>query len=431
MVITNSIPVLLKHWSRRGGVLLIGGVLSSTVAQAEESRWRFSSYGTLGYTVDDHRLLAPMRDLNQEPEQDYETDRTWKLDSRLGAQLTYTFNDELVSVGQISLRPQPIFSWNGTVELAYLDWQTQPNWAFRLGRVGYDAFLMSDHRNLGYGYSWVRPPLEYYGWIPIYSVDGLDLTYSRAEDDANWQLRLQAGQSSPVTIPWGEQAWVVTDKQFWMVNLSRQSESWEWKVSYTQYRIGTAPASFIPLLDGLKQVADLPIPAVSREASELHQALDYLDSFHQYFSLGLRYDDGLWFGQVELGRVKAEAEGLVNADMGYLVAGRRWDSWSPYLMYARSKPQPIRVAQSDWGAISPELGGLQEMAVRLSNVVRADQSTLSAGVRWDFNPNLALKAQWDYTQIKSYGYMLWFRTPESQTQEHSVNLFSLSLDFVF
>ena len=64
---------------------------------------------------------------------------------------------------------------------------------FRVGRINFDAFLMSDHRHVGYAYPWVRPPSEFYAWIPIFSMDGIDAAYNFQSKDARWRIKAQAG----------------------------------------------------------------------------------------------------------------------------------------------------------------------------------------------------------------------------------------------
>ncbi len=48
----------------------------------------------------------------------------------------------------------------------------------RLGRLPLPVFLVSDFRQVGYANTWIRPPIEVYGQVPLDNVDGLDVLYN-------------------------------------------------------------------------------------------------------------------------------------------------------------------------------------------------------------------------------------------------------------
>ena len=63
-----------------------------------------------------------------------------------------------------------------------------------------------------------------------------------------------------------------------------------------------------------------------------------------------------------------------------------------------------------------------------------DQHTLSAGIRWDFKANMALKAQYDHMTMDSDGNnsMLINVDPNNPHQKgDSVNIIGVTLDFIF
>ncbi|CSB33745.1 Uncharacterised protein [Vibrio cholerae] len=65
------------------------------------------------------------------------------------------------------------------------------------------------------------------------------------------------------------------------------------------------------------------------------------------------------------------------------------------------------------------------------NSTYIDQQTFSLGVRWDVTAQIALKAQYDYIQIADNGYGLWAIPLEADLQGRDVQLFSVSVNFVF
>ena len=151
------------------------GVLPATTVQAQSTGGlRFSGYGTLGYVQDNRNDIVAIRDVSQRPDSNMGSG-TWQRDSRLGIQAEYRVSPVVDLVAQAVFRDQVSTHATHVIELAYAGFKPTPQLDVRVGRVGYDAFLMSDIRNVGYAYPWVRPFTEYYGWIPLFSVDGADI----------------------------------------------------------------------------------------------------------------------------------------------------------------------------------------------------------------------------------------------------------------
>ncbi len=113
-----------------------------------------------------------------------------------------------------------------------------------------------------------------------------------------------------------------------------------------------------------------------------------------------------------------------------MALARRLGEFTPYAMLSLSRPDKSALAPiNDWSGIGQ--AAFQQTAYFVTNSTRQDQETLSLGSRWDFHSQAALKLQWDHSRIHRQGYALWFRSLESNARSSSVNLFTVSLDFVF
>jgi hypothetical protein len=395
------------------------------------SCFRISGYGTLAYAFDNRDEMAPVRDISQRPKNRYLTGDSWRLDSRLGLQIDYRIHSEANVTVQGVLREQVAQDVDSLIELAYLGLFPHPKVDIRLGRVGYDLFLMSDHRNLGYAYNWVRPPAEYYANIPLFSVDGIDVAYNFFADDAHWKLKALLGSSKP-TVPIGMSEYSVDLPELWSLVVTRQAGPWRMTLGVSEYRIGNNPFNLTQLLSGLEQVAAAAAPmgktAIANDAMDMRKNLSFKGTRKRLYALGAAYDDGVWTGQAEYSHT------TVNQDMGgahdhaYMVLGRRFGDWTPFVMAGIVEPKkPIRTAWSDWSEIGQ--AGLQQTALQVANkTTRFDQKTLSLGTRWDFNERAALKLQWDRSWIENSGYLIWY-SPSSM--DSRVDLWTISLDFIF
>lgn len=404
--------------------------MESTVPALDESlqRWAVAGYGTLARSWDDTERLAPIRDLSQRPADHLYTGPTWRLDSRVALQASYRHSPEWTVLGQVVARDQVDNSASSHVERAYAEW-APGQWRWRVGRVGYDAFLMSDHRNLGFSGMTVRPPPEFYGWVPNYSVDGADLTHEVDDGDARWRVRFQAGNSR-TSLPLGDAEFEFDSEDLWSMTISRDRGPWRLKGGVSEFRIEHDPVLLAPLHAGLTAVAAAGVPGISEEAAALRGNAGFAGAKVSYTTIGIAYDDGVLTAQGELGLTRASSDVVTHGRSGYLTVGRRIGDWQPYLGYAVSRPgNALTQSRNDWAAIGQR--SLQYAALDVINSTRIDQRTATAGVRWDLARRVALKLQWDHVHIRPDGYALWFRDLDFNKRASSVNLGTLAVDFVF
>lgn len=413
-----------------GLALLLGS--ASACAQVADGL-RLSGYGTLGYVQDDRSDLVAIRDVSQRPDDNF-GQGSWRRDSRLGLQAEYQINAQFDVVGQVVLREQESTSANHAVELAYLAWKPTAQFDVHIGRVGYDAFLMSDIRNVGYAYPWVRPFTEYYGWIPLFSVNGVDATYVIPQGDAQWRLKAQAGRSR-TGIPIGDGELDFKGDDVVNLSVSRRSGPWQVKAGYSRFTSSNEVkgGGLAALQEGLGTIATATagaLPAISAEAADLRKHLSFADATITATSLGAVYDDGTWLVQGEWARTTAEHKIVPHGKMGYVVLGRRFGDWLPFVALSASRPgNDLRRAATDWSLIGQ--AATQAVALTVLNSTRMEQQTLSLGTRWDFHSRAALKLQLDSTRIKARGYGLVFKEPALDGRDSTVSQLTVTLDFIF
>jgi hypothetical protein len=101
---------------------------------------------------------------------------SWSLqnDSVIGVQGAWRINPQLEAVVQAMSR----YSYNGTfnpeISWAYVKYEPTPNLSLRAGRLGTEFFMMADSRWVGYSFLTVRPPGDYFWYLPFYTIHGAD-----------------------------------------------------------------------------------------------------------------------------------------------------------------------------------------------------------------------------------------------------------------
>ncbi len=126
----------------------------------------------------------------------------WDFDTRsnhVGVQIYSSLTDK-VSVtlgltaegGQSSYQVQP--------EWAYGTYQFNDDWGLRIGRYKGPFYMVSDYRDVGYAYPWVRPPEEVYSTNPIKSLNGLDLVFQKTHQNINYLVEIYGGSGTNSTL---------------------------------------------------------------------------------------------------------------------------------------------------------------------------------------------------------------------------------------
>ena len=85
-------------------------------------------------------------------------------------------------------------------EWAYGTYQFNDDWGLRMGRFKGPFFMVSDYRDVGYAYPWVRPPEEVYSTNPIKSINGLDLVFQKTTQNVNFLLEIYGGNGKSETL---------------------------------------------------------------------------------------------------------------------------------------------------------------------------------------------------------------------------------------
>ncbi len=162
------------------------------------------------------------------------------------------------------------------------------------------------------------------------------------------------------------------------------------------------------------------------------------DTRVQFMSLGTAYDDGTWLVHAEASYVDQEGQQMINADTAsaYLSIGRRFSDVTLYSRYGviqtfHKKTEALAINPLLIGSPQePAIRGLSQGIASAFNDQAIDQQSLSLGLRWDFYPKVAFKAQWTHYWLGENGASLWQHDRTKSTPNH-VNLLSFGFDFIF
>jgi hypothetical protein len=432
--IMNSVlnPYLAKA-ARAASLFLV--FLSAPVWAEQASEWNLSGFGTAGLVAQSAGSSGGFRrDMSQPGAR---SDLSASQDSRLGLQLNW----------------QPDLAWEGavqavaaqrasgaplseSVEWAFIGYRPLADTRVRVGRVSPDIFLFSDSRNVGFALPWARPPVEFYGFAPGTSVNGVDLEQRWSSGTASWHARLTGGSFTASATSRDGDRIPIRGRQTLAMGLTREEDGLLVKASifHSRLSIGTGAQSEA-LLAALQQLRAIPLPGLTSAIDALGENL-WAGGSTTYFALGTQYDTGPWNLTAEASVLRVPGSPL-SARRGYVSLGYRHDSVTYYGLLSRVAPDKAAAPVPDFRAqLSPVLGAagaaqaqqLLGYAQLAGASYRFDQSTVAVGARWDVTPSAALKLQMDHFDVRANGGAGW---ANGDTSGRSGTLVSLSVDFVW
>lgn len=392
----------------------------------DESYLRLSAFGTFGLTASSIERTDPtlIRD-KQDVSGVNQGELPFLADSRLGIQMDAILSPKFSAVVQFLIKDRLKQDLPSALQWAFVKYQPDTAWQFRAGRMGGDSFMLSDQRNVGFTYLWVRPPIEFYGYFPVYNYDGGDMRYRIPFFDGKLDFKAFVGHSTNI-FPMGNGDYTHGDMSpIWGGNVIFSNNEWQIRASYVHANMDNQLKGFIQLKAGLNAATPF-----YPDGKRLADGLVTKDKQAQYISAGVAYDHNDWQIQAEVADTITESPILPDIYNGYLSVGHHFGEFTPYVMYSRLATVK-RMSNAAPSAI-PQLQPLIEGTNRALKNLNNNQETFSFGTRWDFYENMALKLQYDRTYVMQGGYGLWMNTNNTEPKANDAfNVFSLTFDFVY
>jgi hypothetical protein len=399
---------------------------------------RVNGFGTLGLVdVLPHGDLGFRRDINQSARHDEHIRAD--VDSRLGLQAAWRLDPQFELVGQVVLKPRAREAADDeSLAWAFAAWRPAPEWEIRVGRTSPDLFLLADVRNVGFAYPWMRPSVDFYGWMPASTLDGADVSRQWRLDDVRVRAKLFAGRTS-VTLASNNDAGDNHGNIHPLMGGTLAVDSGGLTVKATVAEARTRSrdtAALVQAWDGLDALARVPVPVVASQAAQIRDSFSPSMLVTRYAALGLSWDVSPWQLQAELSRITGNFEAS-SAWYGYASIARRVGDLTFFTMLGRARASRAPVPEPQWtAALTPVVGpamaaGAQALGANVAgqyNTIREDEGSLSLGARWDINAQVALKLQVDAVHVNAYGGGLWgYNTAAA----HNARVLSAGMDFVF
>ena len=385
------------------------------------SNFTLRGFGTLGIARSSSSEAEFIRDLSQ-PHGIKDGKWSGRIDNILGVQANWQASAEWELVGQVVSRYHYNDTRNPELMWAFAKWEPDPRYALRFGRIGADFMMLADSRLVGYSYLPVRPSPDFFGPLFFSHFDGADaaLTMPLGEGLLRGKLFLGATDEKAYGTPG---VWDTNGSPVGGLVLTYQTGAWTFRANSAGIRFAS-DIKFAPLPDLLRGAGlALGIP----DALVAADALTTDGKTARFDSLGIVYDDGPLLVQGMLNRIHHESGVFQNSHAGYVLAGYRIDSVTPYAGVAwwRSRFKSYQTGLPD---VDP-FTDLNDAFNIIMHASGSDQTTYTLGLRWDFMPNADLKLQWDGIR-GSAASRFPFPSP-SPNWDGNTDVISATIDFIF
>lgn len=404
-------------------------------AQAQDSGFRFSGFGTVGAV---HTNNSDVEFVTPGQPGDGATDAGFKFspDTKIGAQADYKLNSVLSATAQVLTKENGKGNWNPSLEWAFLKAQFTPSLSARVGRMGSPFFIISDFRDVNYANLWVRPPLEVYGQVPISNFNGADLTYKTDIGSTTLTGTIFAGPSRS----YYEQSKVKLNNQMGFNTTAEIGGNLTLRLGYSRSRL-TLESDRLPAVSAAYRALAPAAVSAGLSSSDLTYFADQIatqDARASFIGLGATWDYNNWIVSGEF--TKRRTDSYVPDTTGwYTSVGYRVGKFTPFAYVSRLKtddqprnPIPANATSVLGATVTGQMRTASAYGSAILENANIAQKSVAVGVRWDAFKSAALKAQLESIKPDSATGLLYAApTSTANVRDKTINVFSLSVDFVF
>lgn len=398
--------------------LALGVLALSAQAQSESpSMFTISGFGTVGMvktsTNDADFVISG---------QPSGATKKWSsdVDTKLGVQVGAKFSDMFSGTVQVLSKHNGDGNYQPGIEWAFVKAQINPALSVRLGRMGGPFFAVSDFRDVGYANTWLRPPQDVYGQVPVSQMDGADLSYQGTLGGSTVTMQLYTGKSDAVF-----EGVDVHMKRMSGFNATAELDGgFTLRLGHVSGKLSVDSTSLAGLVALLRAT---PFGAVGDQLSAV-------DKKATFTGIGLAWDQGDWLANMEYTMRRTDTY-VPDTDGWYVTLGHRFGKFTPYMTVSELKQKDRNVNNViPAGVVIPSppapfpIADLRAVVEKTLYDQSNQQKSVALGLRWDAYRNVAVKAQ--YERITPNGPGL-FTFPQPAFGTSKVNVYSVSVDFVF
>ncbi len=309
---------------------------------------------------------------------EYDDKVSFGSQSLFAVQVSGDINDKMTATGQLVARGNNDYS--AEFEWAYITYQTSDNTSVSAGRLRLPLFRYSASLDVGYSYHWVVAPQSVYA-VPFNNIDGARFDYSGYTGDLEYTFQLTGGKVESEFTLAGADAELSIDN---VITLTGDFAYNNWKFRGV-YAAGKVTFDVVALAPAFAQLGQL--------SASLSDQLQAKADSGIFYGGSIEYDAFDWFVAAEYTGVEVEDSFYPDEVNYYVTAGIRTGKWTPFITYEKSDLNNGPKFLSEISSLpAPFQPGATQLVVGIQQPLVAEETTVSVGVRYELDTNVALKA---------------------------------------
>ncbi|MEW5824223.1 MAG: hypothetical protein AB1766_07735 [Pseudomonadota bacterium] len=390
-----------------------------TSAMAGEDRFRFSGFGTLGASYHDTPGVVFRRDISQRNGAQSGV-LSLRPDSMLGLQFDAHLTDRLDAMVQLISRESIDDAYVPQVSWAYLKYKLGSESSVRIGRMGLEFYLQGDSVEIGYANLMVRPQVIFYPR----GFDGVDVENTFPLAGGALRIKAMTGWTHGKLVS-GQGVFDTAGSPFLGALAEYQREGWTARLAGGGLKLCKDTSD--PELDALRQGL-----AMAPMGTQILDVISMSNRRQSFVSASLAYDEGPLQAQASYNIIASPD--WPDRRIFYANAGYRLERFTPYIGFSAMHMDRDTIATGIPDGLSPQTDRLNAAASIAQSMLKVNQDTWTAGLRYDLGNNLAIKAQVDlmrYIDPSSVIDSAQEMTPAGLREWKRATVYSLSVDFLF
>ena len=332
----------------------------------------------------------------------YDNRVSFQQDSVYAIQFRSDLKEDLALTGQVIANGSN--NYDAEVAWAYATYQFSDKLSFKFGRSRIPFFMFSDFLDVGYAYTWIKPPVSVYGDTGNFkNMDGVSVDYST--EMAGWfsRLTLMGGRTdAPLEVP-GLGETDTSVENMWIGAWSMNRDWFTFRVSHTQADVSFgAYDEMIDLLTQPPSLGGLGIALTDEEINQLSVDSDRVS----FTGVGFTIDHGNWIATAESTFIEFDDSPVLSDTTSWYVSlGYRWNKFTYYAVYSEDTDKASEKAMNIIDAevvpvlpsLPPEVAAPVSGALNSLYYVETESNSYSIGLRYDFHPAAAFKTEYSTT----------------------------------
>jgi hypothetical protein len=317
----------------------------------------------------------------------YDDDFSFKNESLAALQVKSDLGDKLSVTAQLLGRGAD--DWDVKFEWAFLSYDLTDTLRVNAGRLRTPFYKYSDFRDVGYAYDWSRVPQSVYG-LGFDNLEGVSLYHNTALGNFDSTLQFIVGSYDGDAAIGGATA----DAQIEGVT----GVAWELGQDGYSFRVAYLVGKTTFYVDPLdNSTTGLYAQLRAFGLSGLAGELDIVDESSSFAGVGFNIDKNDWVVVSEVTKATVDNSFISDQESYYISVGHRFDTITPYVSFEKEDNK----AKTEIYAAVPNASPIFAPVAGLVNSLEQERDSINVGVRYDFHPSAAFKAQYTNADNKT------------------------------